>query len=276
MARSSSSNSKKAAMKKQPVEEEESSTSSSAVEEEDQVMAEDSEGESSGSDDDDMSDEGSGSEQSEDDDAVSGSEEEDGDEHLQDTANNDNVSSDVNNNTEHCTFDLNNLLAFNTHQINAAELYQKQKGKSNKLNQEWYSHPPTISSAASTQILPAVNEALLLSKAAEGTTQLLQELWKLPTEKTDVGPMAKLPLGGETKLPRSLVSIYYYIICIVCNGINKSRAYHIMYTTISSSTTYHAYHNIHQTQQIFLATSTTQTINKMGTICTAAWYSTKV
>ena len=212
---SSSSNSKKAAMKKQPVEEEEASTSSSVVEEEDQVMAEDSEGESSGSDDDDdMSDEGSGSEQSEDDDAVSGSEEEDDDEHLQDTTNNDNVSSDVNNNTEHCTFDLNNLLAFNTHQINAAELYQKQKGKSNKLNQEWYSHPPTISSAASTQILPAVNEALLLSKAAEGTTQLLQELWKLPTEKTDVGPMAKLPLGGETKLPRSLVSIYYYYITL--------------------------------------------------------------
>ena len=215
MARSTrSSNRKKAAMKKQPEEEEEASTSSSAIEEEDQVMAEDSEGESSGSDDDDMSDEGSssGSEQSEDDDDASGSEEEGGDEqHIRDASNNDNGSSDVINNTEHCTFDLNNLLAFNTHQINAAELYQR-KGKSNKLNQEWYGNLPTISSAASTQILPAVNEALLLSKAAEGTTQLLQELWKLPTEKTDVGPMAKLPSGGETKLPRSLVSLYHYII----------------------------------------------------------------
>jgi hypothetical protein len=52
-----------------------------------------------------------------------------------------------------------------------------------------------------------VNESLLLAKAAEGTTQLLRELWRLPTEKTDVGMLARLPTAsGGTKLPRSLVS----------------------------------------------------------------------
>jgi len=99
---------------------------------------------------------------------------------------------------EQCTFDLSNLSAFNTHQINSAELYNPQKGAA-KTN-EWYDCAPTIE--ASIQI-PSANESLLLSKAAEGTTQLLRELWKLPTEKTDVGPLARLP-SPETKLPRSL------------------------------------------------------------------------
>ena len=49
-----------------------------------------------------------------------------------------------------------------------------------------------------------MNENLLLSKAAEGTTQLLNELWKLPSEKTDVGLVSKLP-SAEVKLPRALV-----------------------------------------------------------------------
>ena len=102
---------------------------------------------------------------------------------------------------EQCTFDLGNLLAFNTHQINAAELYHG--GQKNNLNKEWYdTKPPTIEANKATFPYP-VNESMLLSKAAEGTTQLLRELWKLPTEKTDLGLLAKLP-SVETRLPRML------------------------------------------------------------------------
>jgi hypothetical protein len=107
-------------------------------------------------------------------------------------------------NTEQCTFDLTNLLAFNTNQINAAELYQKQQAKKQLDEEDWYKDSPTIT-ADSTSL--QVNESLLLAKAAEGTTQLLRELWKLPKEKTDVGLLARLPLVAETKLPRSLVRV---------------------------------------------------------------------
>jgi hypothetical protein len=71
----------------------------------------------------------------------------------------------------------------------------------------WYRAEPTIPPSSTTMPGGAVNEALLLSKAAEGATQLLRELWKLPNERTDVGTLARLPRGSaETKLPRSLVS----------------------------------------------------------------------
>jgi len=103
--------------------------------------------------------------------------------------------------TEQCTFDLGNLLAHNTHQLNPAQVYNR-KSNNSKLDKTWYSST-TIEGDA--RQLPKVNEDLLLRKAAEGTTQLLRELWKLPSEKTDVGPMAKLP-SEETKLPRALVS----------------------------------------------------------------------
>jgi hypothetical protein len=141
-------------------------------------------------------------------------EDESGDEEGENTAavDDDHISSQGISNTEQCTFDLTNLLAFNTHQINAAELYQKQQQKhqQQQLNQEWYSSSPTIAIATTTSSSNLfVNESLLLAKAAEGTTQLLRELWKLPKEKTDVGLLAKLPLSSssssETKLPRSLV-----------------------------------------------------------------------
>jgi regulator of ribosome biosynthesis len=124
----------------------------------------------------------------------------------------DNESDDVNADTlvqsEHCTFDLGNLLAFNTHQVNSAELYNSNKknnsnnNNNNNLNKEWYdSKSPTIE-ITNNNALP-VNESVLLAKAAEGTTQLLRELWKLPTEKTDLGLLAKLPVT-DTKLPRML------------------------------------------------------------------------
>lgn len=101
--------------------------------------------------------------------------------------------------TEQCTFDLGNLLAHNTHQLNPAQVYDR-KSNNSKLDKTWYSST-TIEGDA--RQLPRVNEDLLLRKAAEGTTQLLRELWKLPIENTDVGPMAKLP-SVETKLPRAL------------------------------------------------------------------------
>ena len=198
-----------------PVEEDDVSTSSS------EHVANDNDDSSSGSDDDSEASD-SAQDMSEDDDDASSSDEE-----MEDTTNQQHAASttddDINDdtaNTEQCTFDLHNLLAFNTHQINAAELYQQSKSKK-KLNKEWYTNTPTIDSSTTktTLLLPTVNENLLLSKAAEGTTQLLCELWKLPSEKTDVGLVSKLP-SAEVKLPRALVRIIcmcvlYCVICIV-------------------------------------------------------------
>ena len=185
----------KAVAMKKPVEDEEASTSSEEV----------------------ANDEGSSSDAS----MSDGGEQSDGEDASMDDASNsdeesvaekaDSSSPIINSdNNEQCTFDLANLLAINTHQVNAAELYGKNAVNSIKeIHREWYSmSEPTISAsdnAATSQLLPPVNESLLLAKAAEGTTQLLRELWKLQTEKTDVGPLAKLP-SVETKLPRSLVS----------------------------------------------------------------------
>ena len=197
-----------------PVEEDDVSTSSS-----EHVVDNNDDDSSSGSDDD---SEASGSDSAQD-----MSDEEDAsssDEEMDDTTNQQQhpTTTDVDNNddtanTEQCTFDLHNLLAFNTHQINAAELYQSSK---KKLNKEWYTNTPTIDSSSTTTkanqvILPAINENLLLSKAAEGTTQLLQELWKLPSEKTDVGLVSKLP-SAEVKLPRALVRLCIVLFLCVC------------------------------------------------------------
>jgi len=183
----------KAVTMKKPVEDEEASTSSEEV----------ANGESSSSDAS-MSD---GGEQSDGEDASMDDASNSDEESVEGKADSSSpiITSD---NNEQCTFDLANLLAINTHQVNAAELYGKNAVNSIKeIHREWYSmSEPTISAAdnaATSQLLPPVNESLLLAKAAEGTTQLLRELWKLQTEKTDVGPLAKLP-SVETKLPRSL------------------------------------------------------------------------
>lgn len=202
---------KKSKVVKKPVEEEvdeEMASSSSEAEEtesENEEMAdadgnddaEDSEEEASGSGSEEEAS-GSGSEEDEDEE----SEEEDGKPRPTNPVG-----------SEHCTFDLANLLATNTHQINAAELYSNNKKTAPVNNLEWYGAEPTISaSSTNNQLPPFVNEAFLLSKAAEGTTQLLAELWKLPIEKkTDVGLISKLPSFGETKLPRALVSTTWYL-----------------------------------------------------------------
>lgn len=159
---------------------------------------------------DEQMDEDSEEEEGESDDEEESDDDEEDDE--EDGANADNKSSSIGvggGEAEQCTFDLHNLLAFNTHQINVAELYQPPSSTQiKKLNdKEWYATLPAIE--ATVGILPGVvNESLLLAKAAEGTTQLLRELWRLPTEKTDVGSLARLPgassRGEATKLPRSL------------------------------------------------------------------------
>jgi hypothetical protein len=96
---------------------------------------------------------------------------------------------------EQCTFDLYNLLALNTHQVDIAKLYSK----------------PKKSSIDEDVTIPAenmpvtVDEAHLLEKATDGCMQLINALWQLPTERSDAGPLVVLPGYSESKLPRQLV-----------------------------------------------------------------------
>lgn len=95
-----------------------------------------------------------------------------------------------------CSFDLRNLLAINSHQVSIKELY------------DFDTNMGTASDGLCTISLPSVpikvNEDHLLQKANEGMTQLLSALWKLPTERSDVGPIASLPTFFEIKIPREL------------------------------------------------------------------------
>jgi len=101
-------------------------------------------------------------------------------------------------NGERCTFDLRNLLAMNTHQVDAASLYSaKRKGKKT-INSLTISPPDGLD-------LP-INEKYLLEKATDGCTQLVATLWQLPIERSDAGPMATLPSYEESRIPRALVS----------------------------------------------------------------------
>jgi hypothetical protein len=103
---------------------------------------------------------------------------------------------------EQCTFSLCDLLSFNTHQINSTELHSSKKQSA--ATSAWY-RSACISSSLQ------VNEDILMEKAISGTSQLLREMWKLPSEKVEGGLMvAKLPTrdSGSAKfvLPRALVS----------------------------------------------------------------------
>ena len=115
---------------------------------------------------------------------------------------------------EKVNIDLRNLVAFNTHQVNHNELFKNQSMVD--------SEDPTTILVDGMKI---ANEEHLLEKACEGCSQLLVGLWKLDTEKTDVGPMAILPSYFETKTPRALVSLSIYIrdkkkclLCVVSNS----------------------------------------------------------
>jgi hypothetical protein len=96
---------------------------------------------------------------------------------------------------ESCTVDLRNLVAINSHQIDSKALYKK---KSRENEQETTIH---------TKGMALANENYLLQKASEGCSELLTQLWKLDTEKTDAGPLAVLPSYFEIVTPRELVSV---------------------------------------------------------------------
>jgi hypothetical protein len=99
---------------------------------------------------------------------------------------------------------LCDLVAFNGHQMNPAALYGVASNSSSSSS--WYGRTSCIESSSSL----IVNEDVLMNKAIAGTKQLLNELWKLPSEKVSGGfAVAKLP--GRSKsdgyvLPRALVS----------------------------------------------------------------------
>lgn len=94
---------------------------------------------------------------------------------------------------ENCTFDLRNLLAINSHQVETAKLYLTKK-----LDHQEITIP------TKNTLVASVDEDHLLEKATDGCTQLINALWQLPTERSDVGPLASLPSFFVTKLPRQL------------------------------------------------------------------------
>ena len=100
---------------------------------------------------------------------------------------------------EYCNFDLRNLLVMNTHQMDIKSIYHSSKSKA------------TIEELSSSYCIPnqnlLVKEDYLLQKASVGCQQLIHALWQLPTERTDVGPLASLPSAYEIVLPRQLVSL---------------------------------------------------------------------
>ena len=98
---------------------------------------------------------------------------------------------------EQCTFDLRNLVAVNSHQLDASSLYSsKNKTKDGDI--------VTIPQTDSRLL---ADEDQLLEKAQEGCAQLISALWQLPTEKSDAGPLVTLPTYVEIKIPRALVSL---------------------------------------------------------------------
>jgi hypothetical protein len=96
---------------------------------------------------------------------------------------------------EQCTFDLRNLVAVNSNQLNAGSLYSSKK-----------------SARESDITIPLednriqVDEEHLLEKARDGCAQLISAIWQLPTEQSDAGPLVTLPSYFEIKIPRVLVS----------------------------------------------------------------------
>ena len=99
--------------------------------------------------------------------------------------------------SEHCTFDLRNMLAVNSHQIAATSLYKSKKSSSSN---ELITIPLDNGHGLN------LDEDFLLSQATKGCTQLVHALWQLPTERSDAGPLVHLPTYDEIKLPRALVS----------------------------------------------------------------------
>jgi hypothetical protein len=96
---------------------------------------------------------------------------------------------------EQCSFDLHNLLAVNSHQLQVSRLYSPNDGEEENIAIPGDSMPLCVS------------EEFLCEKATDGCTQLIHALWQLPVEKSDGGPLIVLPNFPETKLPRQLVRV---------------------------------------------------------------------
>ena len=96
---------------------------------------------------------------------------------------------------EPCSFDLRNLLATNTHQINVSELY----GHVAKNDREERITIPGESMTVS------VNDKFLLDKASDACTQLIASLWQLTVESRDAGQLVALPPFDASRIPRALV-----------------------------------------------------------------------
>ena len=134
--------------------------------------------------------------------------------------------------SEPFTFDLRNMLAFNTEQLAAPLLYrnnpntEKSKAKSSKTTTHSVTkceeEIPLDSNSIGRGLLIDINEDYLLSKATSGCTELIQALWKLPTEQSDAGPLVTLPTYDEVRLPRSLVSDFVTFHCSLDSDIMKN------------------------------------------------------
>eukprot|EP00535_Pseudo-nitzschia_heimii_P005888 CAMPEP_0197176302 /NCGR_PEP_ID=MMETSP1423-20130617/2277_1 /TAXON_ID=476441 /ORGANISM="Pseudo-nitzschia heimii, Strain UNC1101" /LENGTH=474 /DNA_ID=CAMNT_0042625667 /DNA_START=47 /DNA_END=1471 /DNA_ORIENTATION=- len=116
-----------------------------------------------------------------------------GEEHKEDV----NTSSTAQQN-EAYTFDLRNMLAINTDQLEIGSLYDSKKSKSGKFNSLEIPLDPIHGK------LLEVNEDYLLSKATDGCSELIRSLWELPTEISDAGPLVTLPTYDEIRLPRAM------------------------------------------------------------------------
>lgn len=99
--------------------------------------------------------------------------------------------------SEPYTFDLRNMLAINTDQLEMSSLY---KGSKKKKNVDMSSKEEIPLNQTAFE----VNEEYLLSKATDGCTQLIRALWELPTETSDAGPLVTLPTYDEVRLPRAM------------------------------------------------------------------------
>jgi hypothetical protein len=125
---------------------------------------------------------------------------------------------------EQCTFDLLNLLAVNSHQLDVSKLYSQQKETTSE----------EIVTIPGETMPVSVNEELLLEKATDGCTQLIHALWQLPTERSDAGPLIVLPGFSETEASPPVgkhfcwACIAIYVLSSVFDSacISKSRFIH--------------------------------------------------
>ena len=157
---------------------------------------------------------------------------------------------------ENCTFDLRNLLSVNTHPIAPKSLYSSKK--KDKAGNDRLTIPLDPGHGVD------VDESFLLSKASEDCTQLIAGLWKLPTDRSDAGPMVHLPAHDEIKLPRALVSGLHFLLCSVkMKRTTFGRFSHSLIDTFFLP----PYHHHHCRCCSYTATTASQKGDKMGKIC---------